>query len=48
MGHVPLTQGDNMDIIAVEIRAAEGGQDAKLLAQDMAAMYEKFCSRRCL
>lgn len=28
-------------IIVIEIRAAEGGEDSKLLVKDMAAMYIK-------
>ena len=47
-GTCPIDTEDNMDIITVEIRAAEGGQDAKLLTYDMATMYERFCSRRRL
>lgn len=27
--------------VTVEIRAAEGGEDAKLLVQDMVAIYKK-------
>lgn len=29
------------ETIVVELRAAEGGQDSKLLVKDMAAMYLK-------
>lgn len=32
----------------IEIRAAEGGEDAKLLVQDQAAIYAKLCYRRGL
>jgi len=28
----------------IEIRAAEGGQDSKLLVEDMAGIYQKACS----
>lgn len=34
--------------IFVEIRAAEGGDDAKLLVEDQAAIYLKRCNRRYL
>lgn len=34
--------------ISVEIRAAEGGEDAKLLVRDQAEIYAKFCRRHCL
>jgi protein subunit release factor A len=37
-----------MQTITVEIRAAEGGDDAKLLVEDQAAVYGKFCKRACL
>lgn len=37
-----------MQAISVEIRAAEGGDDAKLLVQDQAAIYQRFCKRHCL
>lgn len=29
----------------VELRAAEGGNDAKLFVEDLYAMYQKFCRR---
>lgn len=32
----------------VEIRAAEGGQDAKLLVEDQFALYAKYGVRRSL
>lgn len=32
----------------VEIRAGEGGDDAKLLVHEMVKIYQKFASRRCL
>ena len=34
--------------IIVEIKAAEGGQDAKLLVNDMLEVYKKAAQRRCL
>lgn len=34
--------------IVVEIRAAEGGTDAKLLVKDMMATYTVVASRECL
>jgi protein subunit release factor A len=34
--------------IIVEIRAAEGGQDSKLLVEDMFAIYGKLCTRERL
>lgn len=34
--------------IIVEIRAAEGGNDAKLLVQDQLAIYRKAATRYCL
>ena len=34
--------------IIVELRAAEGGDDAKLLIQDQLGVYSKYCQRRCL
>jgi protein subunit release factor A len=37
-----------MEQIIVEIRAAEGGQDAKLLVQEQLALYIRWCARRCL
>lgn len=33
-----------MDKIIVEIRAAEGGEDAKLLVQDQYSIYCKACN----
>lgn len=32
----------------VEIRAAEGGEDAKLLVVDQFNIYKKACSHNCL
>ncbi len=37
-----------MSKIILEIRAAEGGMDAKLLVREQLALYAKFCTRRCL
>lgn len=37
-----------MDTIIVEIRAAEGGADAKLLVQDQVGIYARLCERRGL
>jgi protein subunit release factor A len=34
--------------VIVEIRAAEGGQDAKLLVRDQFTIYAKLGARRCL
>lgn len=35
-----------MEAIILEIRAAEGGDDAKLLVHEQFAIYAKTCSRR--
>jgi len=32
-----------METVIVEIRAAEGGDDAKLLVQDQLKIYDKTC-----
>ncbi len=37
-----------MEQIIVEIRSAEGGQDAKLLVREQLAIYIRWCARRCL
>lgn len=37
-----------MSNIIIELRAAEGGEDAKLLINDQLAIYSKFCIRRNL
>lgn len=37
-----------MESVVIEIRAAEGGDDAKLLVQDHAATYAKVAGRECL
>jgi protein subunit release factor A len=34
--------------IIVEIRAAEGGEDAKLLVGTQLGIYKKYCTRKCL
>lgn len=35
-------------MLYVEIRAAEGGQDAKLLVEEQADLYIRYCRRACL
>lgn len=37
-----------MESVLVEIRAAEGGDDAKLLVKDQLGIYLKFAQRRGL
>jgi len=37
-----------MSNVIVEIRAAEGGDDAKLLVQEQFRIYGRLCSRRGL
>ncbi len=37
-----------METILVEIRAAEGGRDAKLLVDQQVQIYKKYCQRRSL
>ncbi len=37
-----------MSKVIVEIRAAEGGKDAKLLVKDQLAIYRKVATRHCL
>lgn len=37
-----------MDTIMVEIRAAEGGDDAKLLVATQVNIYTKFALKHCL
>lgn len=34
--------------VIVEIRAGEGGQDAKLLVTEQYKIYSKYCERECL
>ena len=36
------------DSVIIEIKAAEGGQDAKLLVRDMLVVYVKAAERRSL
>src|ERR1043166_4089233 len=35
-----------MESVIVEIRAAEGGEDAKLLVHEQVAIYAKYCARK--
>lgn len=35
-----------MESLIIEIRAAEGGDDAKLLVEEQYTIYSKFCRRR--
>lgn len=37
-----------MKTLIVEIRAGEGGEDAKLLVEEQVKLYLKYCQRRCL
>jgi protein subunit release factor A len=37
-----------MTSVIVEIRAAEGGEDAKLLVEEQLAIYTRLCARRLL
>lgn len=37
-----------MSKIIIEIRAAEGGEDAKLLVNTQLGIYKKYCDRHCL
>lgn len=39
-------EGAIMDAVIIEIRAAEGGDDAKLLVQEQMAIYLKLAGRR--
>jgi len=34
--------------VLIEIRAAEGGNDAKLLVREQASVYQAACKRHCL
>lgn len=34
--------------LIVEIRAAEGGEDAKMLVQDQYIIYQKMATQECL
>jgi protein subunit release factor A len=40
--------GQRMGSVIVEIRAAEGGEDAKLLVIDQLRIYDALCKRRSL
>lgn len=42
------TNGETTMTIMVEIRAAEGGADARMLVLEQFKIYGKRCSRRCL
>lgn len=46
--NLPRRKEHPVESVKVEIRAAEGGDDAKLLVLDQAAVYEKFAKRSCL
>lgn len=35
-------------MLLIEIRAAEGGDDAKLLVQEQTSIYSRLCGRRGL
>ena len=37
-----------METVLVEIRAAEGGQDSKLLVEDQLKIYSKLAVQECL
>jgi len=37
-----------MSSVLIEIRAAEGGEDAKLLVEDQFRVYAKTAEKRCL
>lgn len=37
-----------METILVEVRAAEGGDDAKLLVREQVGIYGRLCARRGL
>ena len=37
-----------MSNLIIEIRAAEGGMDSKLLVQDQVKLYAKVCRLNCL
>jgi protein subunit release factor A len=39
---------DKMETLLIEIRGAEGGEDAKLLAADQFRVYAKVAARRGL
>ena len=37
-----------METVIIEIRAAEGGDDAKLLVKEQLRAYDNMATRRCL
>jgi protein subunit release factor A len=41
-------KGSDEAMTIIEIRAGEGGQDAKLLVEDQLSLYVKFAARRGL
>jgi protein subunit release factor A len=43
-----MPPGGNMETLVVEIHAAEGGADAKLLIVEQLGVYKKYCIRRHL
>lgn len=43
-----IKETDMKDTITVEIRAAEGGLDSKLLVNDQFNIYKNYCDKRCL
>ena len=45
-GSTPVGEtGGNMENVVIEIRAAEGGEDAKLLVRDQLSAYVKAADR---
>ena len=44
----PMPPGGTMETLVVEIHAAEGGADAKLLIVEQLGVYKKYCIRRHL
>ena len=43
-----MTLEKSMESITIELRAAEGGDDAKLLIREQLAIYARACKRSCL
>lgn len=43
-----LRKENHMETIIIEVRAAEGGDDAKLLVLDQVRAYVNAAQRRCL
>jgi protein subunit release factor A len=39
---------NNKTKLIIEIRSAEGGNDSKLLVEDMFGIYQKFATKECL